>query len=99
MVNKTSLLELVATLKRASAAVGPDSGPGHLAAAVGTPYVSLFGPTPPNRVAPYGCEHLVIQSSAKCAPCNKKRCADHQEHCMRLITAKEVFAKLDEILL
>jgi len=94
IVNKTSLLELVAILKKASAAVGPDSGPGHVAAAVGTPYVSLFGPTPPRRVAPYGCEHLVVQSSAECAPCNKKRCEDHDEHCMRLITAKEVFEKL-----
>lgn len=99
MVNKTSLLELVAILKNASAAAGPDSGPGHIAAAVGTPYVSLFGPTLPTRVAPYGCEHLVVQSSAECAPCNKKRCADHEEHCMRLITAKDVLKKLDEVLL
>jgi heptosyltransferase I len=98
MVNKTTLIELVAILNKSSAAVGPDSGPGHLAAAVGTPYVSLFGPTPPGRVAPYGCEHLVVQSSAQCAPCNKKKCADHKDHCMRLITAKEVFNKLNEAL-
>lgn len=98
MVNKTSLLELAAILKKAAAGVGPDSGPGHIAAAVGTPYISLFGPTPPHRVAPYGCEHLVVQSSAPCAPCNKKRCADHEDHCMRLITAQEVFDKLDAVL-
>ena len=41
-----SLIEMTAVLKAAAAAVGPDSGPGHLAAAVGTPYVTLFGPTP-----------------------------------------------------
>ncbi|MCJ7773440.1 MAG: glycosyltransferase family 9 protein [Desulfobacterales bacterium] len=99
MVNKTSLRELAAILKKADAGVGPDSGPGHIAAAVGTPYVTLFGPTPPARVAPYGCEHLVVQTSAQCAPCNKKRCADHEDHCMRLITATEVFKKLDEVLL
>ena len=98
MVNKTSLLELVAILKTAAAAVGPDSGPGHVSAAVGTPYVSLFGPTPPYRVAPYGCEDLVVQTTADCAPCNKKKCADHDEHCMRLITAKEVFEKLNKAL-
>ncbi len=98
LVNKTSLLELAAVLKKAKAGVGPDSGPGHIAAAVGTPYVSLFGPTPPGRVAPYGCDHLVVQTCAPCAPCNKKRCADHDDHCMRLITAKEVFKKLDALL-
>jgi len=98
MVNQTSLLELVAILRKASAAVGPDSGPGHLSAAVGTPYVSLFGPTPPFRVAPYACENLVVQTSADCAPCNKKKCDDHEDHCMRLITAREVFSKLDQLL-
>lgn len=98
MVNKTSLIELIAVLKKASAAVGPDSGPGHLSAAVGTPYVSLFGPTLPSRVVPYGCEHLAVQTTAQCAPCNKKKCADHDEHCMRLITAKDVFEKLNKVL-
>ncbi len=42
LVDKTSILELVAVPKVAVASVGPDSGPGHLAAAVGTPYVSIF---------------------------------------------------------
>jgi lipopolysaccharide heptosyltransferase II len=98
MVHKTSLIELIAILKKASAAVGPDSGPGHLSAAVGTPYISLFGPTLPSRVVPYGCEHLAVQTCAECAPCNKRKCADHEDHCMRLITAKEVFEKLNSAL-
>jgi len=48
-VGKTSLIELIGILKSSAAAVGPDSGPGHVAAAVGTPYVTLFGPTSPRR--------------------------------------------------
>jgi len=52
MVDKTSLVELVAVLKAAAVAVGPDSGPGHLSGSVATPYVSLFGPTDPSIAAP-----------------------------------------------
>jgi len=98
LVGKTSLLELVAVLKAAAAAVGPDSGPGHLAAAVGTPYVSLFGPTSPRRAAPYGSEHLVVQSGVSCAPCYKKRCPGLDRLCMRLVTVETVKEKLSEAL-
>ena len=98
MVGKTSLLELVAVLKAATVGVGPDSGPGHLAAAGGTPYVSLFGPTAPARTAPYGSEHLVVQSGVSCAPCYKKRCPGLGRLCMRLISVEAVHKKLSEAL-
>jgi lipopolysaccharide heptosyltransferase II len=98
LVGKTSLLELVAVLKTAAAAVGPDSGPGHLAAAVGTPYVSLFGPTSPKRTAPYGSEHLVVQGRASCAPCYKKQCPGLGKLCMRLLSVEAVEQKLSEAL-
>ena len=98
LVEKTSLLELVAVLKTAAVAVGPDSGAGHLAAAVGTPYVSLFGPTSPKRTAPYGSEHLVVQSKANCAPCYKKQCPGLGKLCMRLVSVEAVEEKLSEAL-
>jgi ADP-heptose:LPS heptosyltransferase len=98
LVCKTSLLELVAILKAAAVGVGPDSGPGHLAAAVGTPYVSLFGPTSPKRVAPYGSEHLVVESGVSCAPCYKKECPGLEKLCMRLVTVEAVEEKLSEAL-
>ncbi|MDY6987994.1 MAG: glycosyltransferase family 9 protein [Thermodesulfobacteriota bacterium] len=98
LVGKTSLLELVAVLKAAAVGVGPDSGPGHLAAAVGTPYVSLFGPTSPVRTAPYGSEHLVLQSGIDCAPCYERRCPGLDRLCMRLISPKKVKEKLVEAL-
>ena len=93
-----SLLEMTAVLKAAAAAVGPDSGPGHLAAAVGTPYVTLFGPTPANRHAPYGCEHLTIQSNLSCAPCYKKQCPDRNKECMTSIDVSEVADKISRAL-
>ena len=89
-----SLFEMTAVLKAAAAAVGPDSGPGHLAAAVGTPYVTLFGPTPANRHAPYGCEHLIVQSDLNCAPCYKKRCPEGNRRCMVNIKIEDVANKI-----
>jgi lipopolysaccharide heptosyltransferase II len=94
LVGKTSISELMAVLKAAAAGVGPDSGPGHLAAAVQTPYVALFGPTSPQRAAPYGCEHLVVQSGVSCISCYKKRCPEPGRLCMRRISVESVLEKL-----
>lgn len=94
LVGKTSLVELTAVLKLAAAAIGPDSGPGHLAAAVGTPYVSLFGPTSPKRTAPCGCEHLVVQANLNCIPCYRKQCPEQTKQCMRAIGTDDVIGKL-----
>jgi heptosyltransferase-1 len=94
LVGKTSIPELVAVLKAAAAGLGPDSGPGHLAAAVGTPYVSLFGPTSPKRAAPYKCEHLVVQYGVSCVSCYKKKCPELDRLCMRRISVESVQEKL-----
>jgi ADP-heptose:LPS heptosyltransferase len=89
-----SLVELTAVIQQAKAAIGPDSGPGHLAAAVGTPYVTLFGPTSAKRYAPYRCEHLVVQTELECIPCNKRQCPENTKECMRAIDADDVMEKL-----
>jgi ADP-heptose:LPS heptosyltransferase len=96
LVGKTSLLEVIAVLAAAVAGVGPDSGPAHLSAAVGTPFVTLFGPTPPIRNAPYQCEHLVVQSDLDCVPCYKKDCSDRDRECMRMVTVEMVEKKISE---
>ena len=89
-----SLIEMTAVLQAAAAAVGPDSGPGHLAAAVGTPYVTLFGPTPASRHVPYGCEHLIVQSGLDCAPCYQRQCPDRNNQCMQNIELDDVVEKI-----
>jgi heptosyltransferase-1 len=94
LVGKTSIPELIAVLKAAAAGVGPDSGPGHLAAAVETPYVALFGPTSPKRAAPYKCEHLVVRSGVTCVSCYKKKCPELDRLCMRRISVESVQEKL-----
>jgi lipopolysaccharide heptosyltransferase II len=94
LVGKTSLVELTAVLKLAVAGIGPDSGPGHLAAAVGTPYIALFGPTSPERTAPYSFENLVVQANLDCIPCYKKQCPEHTRQCMYTIGVDDIMDKL-----
>jgi lipopolysaccharide heptosyltransferase II len=94
LVGKTSLVELTAVLKIAAVVIGPDSGPGHLTAAVGTPYIALFGPTSSERTAPYDCGHLVVQAELSCRPCYKKQCPEHTKQCMSAIDADDVMKKL-----
>jgi heptosyltransferase-1 len=57
-----SLSELIALTRRAQLFVGGDTGPMHLAAALGVPLVALFGPTDPARTGPYHCNSIVLRS-------------------------------------
>jgi 3-deoxy-D-manno-octulosonic-acid transferase/heptosyltransferase-1 len=87
---KTSLRELACLYRRAAVVVSTDSGPMHLAAAVGTPVVALFGPTDPARTGPCGPGHRVIRGDLSCMPCFRKQCEDPR--CMKGIGVEEVFA-------
>ena len=59
---KCSVGELIALTRRASLFVGGDTGPMHLAAALGVPVVALFGPTRPDRNGPYATRSIVLRS-------------------------------------
>ena len=79
----------IALMKKAAAYVGVDTGPMHIAAMVGTPVASLFGPTHPERVGPYGVRHAVIRADGlDCLCCRKRECG-HQR-CMEGITVDMV---------
>lgn len=93
---RTKLKELACLYKRASLVVTTDSGPMHLAAAMGTPVVALFGPTDPARTGPFGPGHRVIRRDLPCSPCLKKRCETRR--CMREINVEEVFVAVREML-
>ena len=75
-------------------AVGPDCGSAHIAAAVGTHYVTIFGPTDPARTAPFGSEHLVVSKNPACAPCYKRKCPGKGLACLNAITADDVLQKI-----
>ncbi len=71
LCGETDINQLAALYQRARVAIGPDSGPLHLAAAVGTPTVALFGPADPIEFAPWGDhrQHIVLTSEIECRPC------------------------------
>jgi len=91
-----------ALLQRAGLFIGSDSGLAHLAASVGTPPVTLFGPADPDRMCPFGYRHLVVQaSSQKCRACNRypwaasspKITCDRDYACMRDISTNDILEK------
>jgi lipopolysaccharide heptosyltransferase II len=71
MIGNTRVTELAALFSRALVVLGPDSGPLHLAVAVGSPTVTLFGPADPEEFGPWGSpeKHAVLTSSIGCRPC------------------------------
>jgi len=75
LTGRLSLPEMVEWIRLSAAMVTNDTGPMHVAAALGTPVVALFGPTDPRRTGPYGQFDHVLQLSLPCVPCKKSRCA------------------------
>src|SRR5262249_46018521 len=82
---------LPALLGELSALVTPDSGPAHVAAAVGVPVVAIFGPTDPRLTAPLGQGHAALWSRPPCAPCFRARCPT-APRCLEPVAAEEVAA-------
>ncbi|MDH5477168.1 MAG: glycosyltransferase family 9 protein [Nitrospinota bacterium] len=89
LTGKTSVPRLAALLRRAEVLFTNDSGPLHLAVAVGAPSVSIFGPTDPAKTGPYGQENLVLRSGRDCSPCFNRACSYNHE-CMTDIEVSTV---------
>ena len=92
LIGKTTILQLGALIERCDLYLTCDSGPMHIAAAVGTPTIALFGPTNPLRHRPYGEGHHVIEKDVSCRPCYKRKCmrTDAPNLCMTEIQASDV---------
>lgn len=81
---------LAAVLGELDLLVTNDSGPMHLAAALGVPCVALFGPTNPSRTRPVGPDHEVLYTNRWCSPCFRRRCPMLHHRCMRDLTVEQV---------
>jgi lipopolysaccharide heptosyltransferase I len=88
LAGHTTLKMLAALYEKAALFISTDTGPMHLAAAVGTPVVAIFGPTAPWRTGPFGSGHQVIQDRLECSPCFKRRCSNNK--CMEQISVQKV---------
>jgi heptosyltransferase-1 len=95
LAGETSLPELVEWLRRCALLVTNDTGPMHVAAALGKPLVALFGPTEPRRTGPYGRLDAVLQHPLPCAPCLKPHCVWPQPvACLTEIPVAVVFERV-----
>lgn len=99
-LTKTSIIDVTGAiplgclpifLSKAAAMITNDSGPMHVAAAVGTPVVALFGPTSPARTGPYGAGHRVLAGNVPCSPCFSRVCRHSPRmECLHEITPQDV---------
>jgi len=91
LAGQTDLFQLAELYRRCAVVITNDSGPMHLAAAVGTPVVAIFGPTDPALTGPYGEGHVVLRAGIPCSPCFKEYCTNRvRMECMKLVTVEQV---------
>ena len=93
LAGATTVGLLPALLSRASMLITNDSGPMHVAAAVGIPVVALFGPTSAVRTGPYGVGHDLLTGKVPCSPCFSRTCHNALPlECLKLVSPQQVLA-------
>jgi len=95
---QTDLQGLAAAMKRCSTVVSNDSGPMHLAAALGVPVVAIFGSTDPSLTHPLG-PHKILASKPPCSPCMRRKCPLGHYRCLEEISVEDVMRATEEFLL
>ena len=104
-----TLVELAGVIKRCSLYVGNDSGPMHIAAALGVPTIGIYGPSSPSRTSPngaHGAAHIPISASFECSPCRERffdECpsppsSDERPPCLNEISVERVADQVDQLL-
>lgn len=94
---KTSLGVLKAVIQRCRLFLTNDTGPMHIASALGVPVVAVFGPTNHAATSPYGEDHILVRTSVDCSPCMLRECPiDHR--CMTGVTVEQVVRAAEQVL-
>ena len=97
LTGQTDLAELVATLSLVDLLVTNDTGPAHIASALGRPTLVIFGPTNPLTTRPFSPFGEIVREPPDCAPCMLRDCPiDHR--CMTAITPSDVFERARTLL-
>lgn len=97
VIDRYSLKEFAALLKKVDVVLGGDTGPIHIASAVGTPTVSLYRASDGRRSGPRGPGQVIVQSGIHCSPCFRTEC-DRDEACRRTITPALVVEAVEKAL-
>lgn len=97
LIGQTSVRQMMAVISRCRLMVTNDSGPMHVAAALGVPIVAVFGPTDHTSTFPLAEKYRIVRHTVDCAPCKLRGCpTDHR--CMEGVTAEMVIAASRDIL-
>ena len=98
VAGRTTILQHAGLLNRCALFVGNDNGPMHMAAALGTPVVGLFGPSNPAEWGPRGAPSEVLYKGLDCRRCFHPTCERGEQSCMRMISVEEVFVAAERLL-
>lgn len=98
---KTSLLESAGLISKCNLMISGDTGPLHIATALNTPVIGLYGAAPVSRTGPYGLNTFALSSDMECVPCNKRKCSyisdvEIYTPCMRDITPEKVLETIEK---
>lgn len=97
LVGETTILQTAAVIKKCNLLISSDSGLMHLASAVATPLVAIFGPTSPTKNRPFGKESVIIKKDLSCSPCYpSSKCKNRV--CLSKISVDDVVATAEKIL-
>ncbi len=98
LCGKLNLNQLAGIIKQGELLITGDSGPMHMASALNTPLVAVFGPTHPVRTGPYEGIYEIIQSEENCSPCFSRNCKHAFVKCMANVKAEEIADRAIELL-
>jgi ADP-heptose:LPS heptosyltransferase len=90
MAGKLSIPESGGLLKEMDLVISNDTGPAHMAAALGTPTLVVFGSTDPQRTGPYGDRHRIVSAKLPCQPCFSRTCRRGNVPCLAGVTPEHV---------
>jgi len=96
IAGRTTVSQLAAALARCRLFVTNDTGPMHVADAVGTPMVALFGPTDWIVTPPFGKHHTIVRHEIECSPCLKRSCPLGHHDCMEKLQVGQVLQACEE---
>lgn len=96
IAGKTTIMQLSAAIARCDLFVTNDTGPMHVADAVGTPMVAIFGPTDWIVTPPFGKKHTIVRHEIECSPCLKRVCPLGHHDCMKKVEVAQVLKACED---